>query len=273
MRRYTNNHLSFAGVAVGALATMDLETEHIYHGVDLYYRRADVDQAKAVILTDIEYIEVLINGTVQRRFTPAQLFLIDEFKGGTFVDGRIPIRFSEPHRVTPGGEDGTAWGMAGVGQFTLRVKIDPAAVTPQLDLKRNYNVGDLPLGAIVSYIEEQVEATGAGVKKHSYRGSGRVIPYMHAFAANATGIKILRGDTVLIEATKTELDTLYADHGFVPQAGVLHICPEAFTGRLGDVIDLINPATGRPTALNFEFTMSGAETFPMIIEEIGPRKS
>ena len=109
MRRYNNNYLSFAGVAVGALATMDIEPEHLYHGLDLYYRRADVDQAKAVIITDIEYVEVVINGTVQRRFTPTQLFAIDEFKGGVFSNGRIPIRFSEPQRVTPIGEDGTAW--------------------------------------------------------------------------------------------------------------------------------------------------------------------
>ena len=268
MRRVLINDTAFNGVAAGQTASINLDPSGIYHGLDLIYKPAGVRANQAAIEADLGKIEILLNGTQQRQMTPAQVNLIEAFKGGTFQDGRIPIRFSENDLYLTGDENGLALGMAGISQFSIKVPIKSGVVDPQLDLRsiRRPAVSSPP-GQMITYSTKQVEATAAGIKRETYFGTGRLITHIHCFTDKITSVKVMRGEQVLMDADKTTLDDLYVDHDYVPQSGVFHISPVGLSGVLADSLNLSGQV------LKFEFTMSAADTFDMIFEELGPRKA
>lgn len=277
-RRLRKNKLSFNGVAAGQTATVELERFHTYFGIDLEYfdsgKTAGNEDTQATIEADTGTITVGLDGIAQRSFTAAQLFKINAFKGFDFEDGTLPIFFAEPDRVTPPEEDATAWGTAGVGQFTIDVEIAGSASSPSLvALPLRLPSKNLEPGKIITWRNWQAVTTGAGKNSTTYQGSAKHdIMAIHCFSSNINGVKITRGDEILLDATKAQLERQYTRRGYAPQAGMFTISPAAFTGRLSDGIVRRDPITGGFPPLDIEFDMASGETFDTIVEEQGGRR-
>lgn len=277
-RRVAPSKLAFNGVSPGQTATVELERFGTYFDVDLEYydsgKTVGNEDTQATIEADTSKITISLDGISQRSFTAAQLYKIHAFKGLAFEAGTIPIYFAEPQRVMTVDEDATAWGMAGVGQFTIDVEIDATATSPSLKaIPTKLPSRDLQPGQIVTWRNWQVITTGVGLNTAIYYGDAKhKIQAIHCFSSNINGVKIKRGDTVLLDVTKAQLERRYTRRGYAPQAGMFTISPEAFTGRLLDGMERQDPITGGYPPLDFEFDMAAGETFDCIIEELGARR-
>ena len=125
MRRFSKFFKTFTPAVAGGQSFVDLaEQRGTYFKAKLEIKKDGVLCNAATMATVVDYVELLINNTVQRKFTPAQLIAINASKKKVFEDGYLHIYFSEPDSSTGDGEDSSAWSMDGVNSFAIRVLIE-----------------------------------------------------------------------------------------------------------------------------------------------------
>lgn len=110
-----------------------------YHMISLEYTSGAAGGATQTQMeTDITEIRVNLNSTVQRRMSAKQMNVLNAEKGKSVtagssgVPGYLSILFSEPQRKGVQAREATAWGMNGVGSFTIEVDIASGATSPKL---------------------------------------------------------------------------------------------------------------------------------------------
>lgn len=271
MNRTIETLPGFNAVAAGQTATLDLPANRTYMGLKIQHTASGAAAAQATMEANLTEFRLKVNGKVQRRFSAAELFMLNGHKGKTVTAGLLPIFFAEPQRRTVQGEDVLGWGMADVQSFQLEIDIDAAAVSPTLVAHAVKLPVVQPMGAIVKLRKYTVPVTAAGLVTVSTLPKGDGYFGLHANTANINSVRVLRENREEVNASRTLLHDLLDDHGLVAQTGWTHVSFD-HTRRVGDALATRDPATkGLVQDLRAEFDMSAATTFTLLTETVGPR--
>jgi hypothetical protein len=262
---------SINGVAAGQTATLDLPAGgRRYFSVFAKYK---TNAAQATIEADITEIRVIVNGKVQRRFSTADLFVVNATNGLAFVLGMIPILFAEPRRRTWQGEEGLAWGTVGVNTFRIEFDIAGAAAAPTLTAWAEVDDVPAPLGPITKWYKETFNATGAQTlnittlpKRDSYARIHARTALVTRAKATVDGLEVYdlsRDEAVAALPRRTALamqannfSVIFDDSDQVTDALPMskQVGPNKFVG-----VD----------EFRLDLTCSGAGSIPLLIERVG----
>ena len=266
------------GVDAGQTAVWNLPPSGTYYSLQLRYKQgAAGGPTQAQVESDLTECRLKIGGKVQRVFSLRQLIDIYNFYGNAMDFGAaaaefayIDIHFSEPWRPTVPGEDGLAWGMAGVDTFTLEVDIAAGANAPALELYAVRSVVTTRIGLINQWRRFTLNPSAAG--EHDFtppkRGSLYGI-HMDMAAVTINSCRIEADDDTLFEGSKERVDKMYKTHGFVPQSDWFHATPDKITGRTSEsMVFFKEGASGREPITDFRFIVdtAGAGAIPTIAE-------
>lgn len=282
MRFVVPNNTEFYNVgATAGTANMTLPAaRHALNQIDLMYFLWDaialkyVRATEAEMIADIDEIELIIGGTPQRRFKPAELFTLEKLRGQTVKPGRLPIRFTQPERRTDFGEDRTIIFLNEIGQVSIDVKLNAQATARKLiarhvstplvedDLKRSNQ------GNIITYRKKNVLVDGVGEKEHTLTQlQGRAFHSFHAFSADITSLKVYLDQLLIWDfVDKQHLDDLLEDNAYVPQTDVWSFGGELLSSRYVDAM------VSGDSVVRFEMQMAAANSFDILIEELGSPK-
>lgn len=232
MAKYDRNYEGFTNVAGDSLATLDMRVGgiHLEHILNYKVDGAAVDQA--TIEANVKTVKFSLEGTEQFQLTPAQIFAIDHWHGNTFVNGRIPIRFAKRHREEFSDRIATAIGLDGI-QTIYEVQLDrlvanggSIAGAPSLEFKHvSYNSdGGQGTGLMNGIYKKVIQITGASEKEVLLDiPFGDQVEHIHIFSNVIDEAELWLGGERRIRGSVDELNALYADGDFVPQAGVVHL--------------------------------------------------
>lgn len=277
MRLVNANATPFQNESTGAsTATMVLPRIPRYlDQIDLVGYIDGVRMTQAEVLANVQDIEIVMFGNNQRPIKPSRHVKLEALKGQAFRAGRVPIRFTQPERRTPGGETRTAAVMDELGPITIKInQLNNAAATTRtwearLVTRPFIRDGNERMqGPLVTYSEKQVEVTAAGLKTDTYQPpAGRAISMMHFLTDQITALKIYLGELVIGDfKDKQTLDDLLIDNGYTPQADIWSFGGELLSSQFEDFL-----ITG-DKVLKFEFTMASAANFEALFEEMGDPK-
>lgn len=259
---------SINGVGVGQTATLDLPPGRRYFNVFLYYKGT---ANQATIEADITEIRVVVNGKVQRRFSAADLNVVNAFNGFAFRAGLIPIFFSEHKRRTIQGEEGLAWGTANVSTFRIEIDIAGTAVAPTLSARAEVDNAEVPLLGIIKWYKETFAATGAQTLNITTLPKLDAYCRLHARSALVTEVKVTVDQTEIYDCTNDIAKDFLARRSFAPVANNFHVAfddDDQVTSALpmfrqvGNVLVPVNE-------FRVDVTASGAGNIPLLLERFG----
>ncbi|WP_422020181.1 major capsid protein P2 [Pyruvatibacter mobilis] len=206
------------GVAANGTATADIPRIGAYRKLNILYEPGGTPANLATMTSDIEEIRLRINGVDQWVVSADELIKLNSIYGKTYVDGRLPCFFAEPHRRTVMGEDATIWGMGDVSSFQLSVKIASGAVSPQLRLSALREPGARPMGEIrkLKRFNLPVSNTGMNWFEPPTNDDYRAI---HMQTSNISNVRVLVDDKQKINETVAALNDQMDDQNLVPVSG------------------------------------------------------
>ncbi|PCJ90943.1 MAG: hypothetical protein COA52_09680 [Hyphomicrobiales bacterium] len=272
MTRYVGEQSAFSNVQPNTTATIDLPVDRRYHVLWIKYK---TNANRATIETDILRIKVMLNGIVQWEISPKELFAIYERHGYTFIDGYLPLFFSEPWRRSPAGEDSTGWQLFGnIRTFQIDVEIAPGANAPALECFSQYDRKPGGLGLIRKYTRQQVPVAATGPHTlNNVPGSGSLHGF-HCFETtqgDIANVRVKVNDFEVFNADRALAEALIQPAGGKPVAGMFPVAFDA-TERVADRIDQALAVGNQVTRSEFqlEFEMVVANPFFLVWEFIGP---
>lgn len=264
---------SFNGVAAGSTATLTLPKKGTYHGLSLTYTESgSAAISEANVEGGIDEIRLKINGTVQRTFSPGQLFDINRYLGQAFANSTLPIFFAEPWARTSQGEDAKAWGMDDVDTFQIEVDVASAATTPGLTAKALWSNDKRPLGAIEKWKRFTFSPAAAGSANLSTLPKTDAYSAVHLFHSYVTSAKATVDSTERwADLTIAEATAWAAQWGRAAQSGMYTI-DFGVSNRVSDILPVIDPATKQQIAdLRFDITVSQADNITVLTRTVGLR--
>lgn len=238
--------------AISTTVSTKLPRNRRYFGINLQFKTND---SQANIQSAITEIRLLINSKVVRTFSATQLFLMSALNSRAFTLGMIPIRFAEPWRRTPEGEEYlclNAFEALGVGDVEIQVDISAAIAAPTLtgdmifDYQRPADVwADIP-GAVPNATDAQkARARSLRTFMHWLRkgtqcatafpastplSPANFVPSVdgflhriHAFDAVVTAVNLRQAETPFWKSTDVKLAQLLIDGGLVKQAATFSV--------------------------------------------------
>lgn len=263
---------SINGVAAGQTATLDLPTggRRYFKVVSKYKTNA----AQATIEADITEIRIITNGKVQRRFSTADLNVVNATVNRlAFVLGMIPIIFAERSRRTMQGEEGLAWGTADVNTFRIEFDIAGGAVAPTLTAWAE--VDDVPtvLGPINKWYKETFNATGAQTLNITTLSKRDNYARIHARTALVTAVKVTVDGLDVYDLARDEAVEALADRvGLAMQANNFSLIFDD-TDQVTDSLPMqrqVGPNSFVPVSeFRVDLVCSGAGAIPLLIERVG----
>lgn len=261
---------SINGVAATQTATLDLPAAgRRYFGIYAVYKS---NANQATIEADILEIRVIVNGKVQRRFSPADLNMVNATNGLPFVAGMIPILFAEPRRRTILGEEGLAWGTVGVSTFRIEFDIAAGAVAPTLSAVAEVDDVPAPLGPIVKWYKETFNSAGAQTLNITTLPKRDSYARIHVRSALATAMKVqVDGLDVYDLPRATAVAMLTRRLGLAMQANTFSLIFDA-TDQVTDALPMAKQVGSGLVAVNefrLDITCSGAGALPLLIERVG----
>ncbi len=260
---------SFNAVGARQRATLDVPPTDIYHSLHITHKRSGVLATQAQMEAEIERIEIEINGTVQRSFTPAQLFKMHALYGVAVSAGHIPIYFSEPWARSAQGEDSKAWGTQDVETFTVVVKLASGATAPSLECHAEVELGNRPMGLIEKWSNYTVPVSAIGVTPwnpnieplDSYYG-------ITAFSGDITDFSIRVDNRDRKEASLALLNATLTNKELVPQTDVVHMLFND-TLRVSDSLPMKLGQNAKVRNFRVDFTLDAANSFEVITQTLG----
>lgn len=273
MPRFVGEQSAFSNVAPNTTATIDLPVDRRYHVLWLKYK---TNATRPVIEADITRIKVMLNGIVQWEISPKELLAIYERHGYSFIDGYLPLFFSEPWRRSAIGEDNTAWQLFGnIRTFQIDIEIAPTAVAPTLECFSQYDRMRGDLGLIRKYVRQQVPVAATGPHPlNNVPGSGSLHGF-HCFEqaqGDISNVRVKVNDFEAYNADRSLAEALIQPAGGKPVAGMFPVAFDA-TERVADRIDqAVATSNGQAIRSEFqiEFEMVQANAFFLVWEFIGP---
>lgn len=264
---------SFNSVGVGQNATVQIDTNRIYHDILLNHKRSGVDATIAQMQSDIELVRVRIDGKTQREFTPAELFAILAERDLPVLDGFLHIPFAWPHARTTIGEDSLAWGTKDVESFEIEVKFAGAAVAPSLSGRafvENKGVNRV-LGAIEKWQRHNVPVSAIGNTPWT-PNIEPLEPYYQilAFSSDINSATVKVDGEEKIGGTKATLEALYKSRGINPQTGVFSLMWD-LRNRVTDSQNMKYDNGNKVRDFLVEFDMAAATGFNVLTRRLGLR--
>ena len=223
MPRRKVNLPGFNAVGAGQTATVDLPTDRRYHAIFLRYK---TNANQSTIESDITEVRVKVDGKVQRRYSAAEINVINGLNGYSFAAGFIPIFFSEPWRRNAGGEDVLAWGMSNIGTFQIEIDIASGATSPTLS---GYAVVDnvqQPLQNIIKVRKQTVGVSATGIVTVSTLPKRDIYHRIHCFentAADISDVEVTIDSLEVYKMDDAENSALLATRDFTPDSDVFHV--------------------------------------------------
>tara|TARA_R110002073_G_scaffold29354_1_gene92604 strand:- start:5415 stop:6257 length:843 start_codon:yes stop_codon:yes gene_type:complete len=266
----------FSGVVSAGRAVLEVDPIGTYYGILLHHTFGlSVPATKANFITNIASIQVYLGGTVQWDLTPNEIISINEEKGVPWVDGILPLWFSQPDSLTAVGEDRTAWGMGNINNFQIVVNFN-AVATPTLEGHKIWRDINLTNGEIITTDRQTVNAAGLTQKNVNIEfDRGRVINSVYCMTDQILSVEAYVGNEKIGEATKIIYDYVRQSAGYDPQTDIFVFSGKQLTARFTDIINGTNLIDqNKPHKLRLEFGLDAAAIdFDMIIEQVGPRKA
>jgi len=267
---------SFQAVAAGQTATIELPIgELVFHELLLLYGTTAAGGANRVNTeAHITEVRVKLNGKVQRVFSAAQLFNLNEVNGITFAAGFLPIFFGEPWRRSADGEDVLAWGTDDISTFTVEVDIDAAALNPTLDARIVVDRVRRPLGPIVKWRRFTVPVSAIGIVNVTTLPKQDAYYRLHAFSTVIDDVEVTIDQLEVFKMTDGQMRELYTEMGLAVPAALTSIIFDP-TQRVGDALGMAtrlpNGQTRAVSEFRVDYNMSAATSFALITEVLGPR--
>jgi len=275
---------SISGVAAGATATVSLPVGPLrYHRITLGYKTATSGGAtEATMDSEISEIRMLINGKVQRRFSPAQLFNLNRQKGktptvsnSTSIPGYLTMFLAEPQHKTNTERELTVWGMLGVSTFQLEIDIAPGASSPVIT---GYAVIDdvpQPPQSIVKWIREVIQVSATGIVNYkldtSTPDSYQDVTFIEGSAGDITNLLLTWDSLPLYQDDSNIAVELLNDTDYTRVSAYRHV-PLSYNS-IGNAVPSIrsNGAGGIINVGNFlaQLTMGNANNVTVMREMIG----
>lgn len=261
--------MSVNGVAAGQTATVDLPTGRRYFRVHLYYK---TNANQATIEADITEIRIVVNGVVQRRFSSADLFVVNALNGITFVNGLIPIHFAEPWRRTITGEEGLAWGTANVSTFQIQVDIAAGAVAPTLIGVAEVDNVAVPLAGIIKWYKETFNSAGAQTLTITTLPKLDAYLRIHARSALVTAAKVVTDSIEIYDVTRDQANAMMSAQKLTAQANNYHLIfddDQQVTSARPMVKAIDGGGFKTLDEFRVDLTCSAAGAIPLLIERFG----
>lgn len=259
---------SINGVGAGQTATLDLPPGRRYFNVFAVYKST---ANQATIEADITEIRVIVNGKVQRRFSAADLNVVNAFNGYAFRAGLIPIFFSEHKRRTIQGEEGLAWGTANVSTFRIEFDISGSASAPTLSAMAEVDNAEVPLLGIVKWYKETFSATGAQTLNITTLPKLDAYLRIHARSSLVTYVKATVDQTEFYDCSSARAADYLARRSFSPQANNFHVAFDD-DDQVTSALPMFRQVGNELRAVNefrLDVTASGAGNIPLLIERFG----
>ena len=266
---------SFTNVAQGNIATIELPVDRRYHVVWIYYQKgaSQYYPDRTLLLPDIEWIEVQLDGVVQRRLTPAQLFAITDLNGFVAPDGCMPIFFSEPWVRSISGEDAGAWQLAGNAKtFQIHIKLAASIANPKLSVQIESDNVKGPLVAIKKYVSQTVQVAASGVVSLNQLPLDGLYKRLHFFeniADELASVKISVNQQIVYEAERARANAQLGMHNMTAQAGVFTVALDNLQ-RVPDGLPTRDASTNTPYTMRLDLEATGTGGFTMLGEVVGP---
>jgi hypothetical protein len=260
-------------VGAGQTATLSLPTGRRYFSLFLYYK---LTANQATIEADVTEIRILVNGIVQRRFSAADLNMVNALNGFAFKAGLLPIFFAEPWRRTVMGEEGLTWGTANVDTFQVQIDIAGTAVAPALYAVAEVDSENVPLAGVVKWYKETYTSGGAAVLTITTLPKLDAYLRIHARSALVTKAKVVLDSVEVYEATLTEATHWIARRGYTMQANNYNLLfdDDSQVTSAKPMVKQIGVQNGRPVfkqldEFRLDLTCSGAGSIPVLVERFG----
>lgn len=259
----------FNAVAAGQTAVCDAPAIDTYAALKLVYGTSTAGGAnQANMEAEITEVRLKLNGNIQRRFSAAELFVINATYGIPFAAGYLPIYFACPWQRSALGEDALAWGMADVQQFQIEVDIDAGAASPTLRGVAERIPVAQRTGQIVKWKKASIPVTATGEREIS-PNKGDAYYAVHASTANINSVRALLEGQEIINLTRGDITQILADQNLTQQAGYTSLIFDA-TRRVSDALPTRSD-NGLVKDFRLIYDMSSATTFTAISETLGPR--
>lgn len=264
---------SFNSVAAGQNATLKVDTNRVYHDIQITHLRSGVAATVAQMISDIELVRVLIDGKVQREIKPAELFSILAERDLPVLDGILHIPFAWPHARQTQGEDVMAWGTQDVESFEIEVKLAAGAVAPSLSARALVEPAGVnrALGTIEKWQRFTVPVSAIGITPWS-PNIEPLEPYYEilCFSANINSAQAKVDSKEVLGGTKAQLEALYKSRHLVPQSGVFSLAWDG-RNRVSDALPMKYSDGSKVRDFLIEFDMAAATSFTAITRRVGFR--
>jgi hypothetical protein len=264
---------SFNSVAPGQNATLQVDTNRVYHDLQITHFRNGVAATPAQMITDIEFVRILIDGKVQREVKPAELFALLAERDLPVLDGILHIPFAWPHARTALGEDQMAWGTLDVESFEVEVKLASAAVSPALSARALVEPAGVnrQLGAIEKWQRFTVPVAAIGITPWTPNIEPQE-PYYEilCFSGNINSAVAKVDGKEVFGGTKEQLEALYKSRGLVPQTNVFSIAWDG-RNRVSDALPMRYDNGNKVRDFLVEFDMAAATSFTALTRRVGLR--
>ena len=267
----------FNGVAAGGTATIDIPVVGTYKSLWLVYDTSTAGgPSQANMSTHITEVRLLLNGTVQRRTSAADIFMLNNYYAekrlvNTFVAGYLPIHFVEEWRKTAAVALSLAWGMGGVTSFQIEVDIAPGASSPTLNLAVERYEATMNIGAIKKIQRHSVTAGATGLlevtdlpKRDSYYA-------IHMNSAAIGDVSVGLDQEQLIKNPIGDLKVISHWSSFEWQDNWTHLSWDQ-SGQVSDMLKMFLPRNGQMVPVSdfrIGLDMTAAETFSILTETVG----
>lgn len=268
MPRRKVNLPSFNAVGAGQTATVDLPTDRRYHMLFINYK---TNANQATIESDIEEIRIKVDGKVQRRYSAAQINILNELNGYTFKAGYIPIFFSEPWRRNASGEDFLSWGMKNVGTFQVEVVISSGATAPTLGGFAVVDNAQVPLDNIIKIRSQVLPVSSTGIVTMSTlpkRDIYQRIHFLENTAADILDIEITIDSLEVFKMNDAENAALLETRDFTPAAAAFHVLFDE-TQRVEDGLPMVKPDGTPISEFRIDVNMATTNDPTMLLETRG----
>ena len=236
MRRVAPFFKTFTPASAGGMSYVDLaEQKGTYFELLLEIKKDGVLCNLETMKNVVDYVELLVNNTRQRKFTVDQLYKLNKIKKKKWLDGYLKIYFSESDNSTSDGEDSSVWSMDGVSSFEIKVHWKTGAHVPSINGFRIWHPTTIPahMTLPITYVEKQFNEV-AGTRILEIDNDGREINHIHFFTDKIKYFKYSRNDTPILEGSKYLIDSDYAERGYVPLIDVCSISQKMLTSRATD---------------------------------------
>jgi hypothetical protein len=264
---------AFNSVAAGSRATCALPVgARKYHKVFVEYKDGTGNQA--ALEADLSTVRLLVNGRPQREHTVAEINVLNAFRGRSFQTGTVQIHLSEPTARTLAGEEILGWGTNNLATFSLEIDIAAGATAPALVAYAEIEDSVENLGAILKVRRGTYQASGATTLaiRDLPRDPSEAYARFHAFTSAATAVQLKADADIIVETiTRALLLKHYASRPqeTIMQTNVLTLDLMSST-QVTDVLPMLRTDGRLVQDFPLEITLSGAATFALLTEVVGP---